>query len=96
MALFNKVVEKTTMEIVDDTIIRLSSDVLALNDLKENALSSFRECANSLNGINEELKDKVATLDRLIKFASGEKSMAEKMMNDNESVRKKILDIIGE
>ena len=53
------VVVKTTQEIVDDAVIRLSSDIVELQDMKENALSSFRAVANTLGGINENLKDKV-------------------------------------
>lgn len=90
------VVIKTTQEIVDDAVIRLSSDIVELQDMKEYALSSFRSVANNLGGINENLKDKVDKLQSLISFATDKKGEAEKMINDNEAVRQKIIDIIGE
>lgn len=90
------VVVKTTQEIVDDAVIRLSSDIVELQDMKESALSSFRSVANNFGGINENLKDKVGKLQSLIDFATDKKGEAEKMINDNEAVRQKIIDIIGE
>ena len=100
MSLFKKkeepVVIKTTQEIIDDAVIRLSSDIVKLQDMKECALSSFRSAANNLGGINENLKDKVDKLQSLINFATDKKGEAEKMINDNEAVRQKIIDIIGE
>lgn len=75
---------------------RLYSDITDLKTMKDNALSSFRAVANNLGGINENLKDKVDKLESLISFAKEEKGVAEKMISDNDAVRKKILDIIGE
>ena len=90
------IVVKTTQEIVDDAVIRLSSDIMDLQDMKECALSSFRAVANTLGGINENLKDKVDKLESLITFATDKKGQTEKMISDNDAVRKKIIDIIGE
>lgn len=90
------VIAKSTFEMVDDAVIRLSSDINNLSAMRDDTLSSFRAIANNLNGINEQLKDKADTLDRLINFATDEKGVAQKLMSDNDSVRKKLLDIIGE
>ena len=91
-----QIVVKTTQEIVDDAVIRLSSDIVELQDMKECALSSFRSVANTLGGINENLKDKVDKLESLINFATDKKGQTEKMISDNQAIRQKIIDIIGE
>lgn len=90
------VVIQTTQEMIDAATDRLYSDITDLKIMKDNALSSFRAVANNLGGINENLKDKVDKLESLISFAKEEKGVAEKMISDNDAVRKKILDIIGE
>lgn len=90
------VVVKTTQEVIDDAVNRLSADITDLTLMKNDALSSFRITANTLGGINETLKDKVDKLQSLILFATGEKDNVEKMISDNEAVRQKIIDIIGD
>lgn len=90
------VVVKTTQEIIDAATDRLYLDITDLKVMKDNALSSFRTVANNLSGINENLQDKLDKLQALINFATEEKDVAEKMISDNEAVRKKIIDIIGE
>lgn len=90
------IVVQTTQEMIDAATDRLYSDITKLEVMKNDALSSFRAVANNLGGINENLKDKVDKLESLISFAKEKKGVAEKIINDNDAVRKKILDIIGE
>lgn len=90
------IVIQTTEEIVASAINSLSVDVEALSTEKNSALNVFRSTANNLANINEELQSKVNTINQLVGLATAEKDKASQMISDNEAVRKKILDIIGE
>ena len=83
--------EDTTM-----AINRLADDIIALNGRKESAISSFRRTANELGSINEQLNSRNQFYDSLVEIVADQKRQTEKMMSDNEHVRNKILEIIGE
>lgn len=83
--------EDTTM-----AINRLADDIIVLNGRKESAISSFRRTANELGSINEQLNSRNQFYDSLVEIVANQKRQTEKMMSDNEHVRNKILEIIGE
>lgn len=83
--------EDTTM-----AINRLANDIITLNGRKESAISSFRRTANELGSINEQLSSRNQFYDSLVEIVADQKRQTEKMMSDNEHVRNKILEIIGE
>jgi ABC-type transporter Mla subunit MlaD len=85
----------STEEVIASAQQKILNDIDTLSNQKDSALSVFRQTANKLETVNKGLTKSVADLDKLIKFASEHKSNAEKIISDNESVRNKILDIIG-
>ena len=87
---------ETTSDIVNKTISRLSDDIVSLSGLRDDALSHFRSTAVQLATINDKLTDKISVIEELEKVCAEEKTNAQKLVSDNEAVRKKILDIIGE
>lgn len=83
----------------EDTTVainRLADDIIILNGRKESAISSFRRTANELGSINEQLNSRNQFYDSLVEIVADQKRQTEKMMSDNEHVRNKILEIIGE
>lgn len=87
---------ETTEQIVARAIDNLAADLCSLTALKDNALSVFRNTANKLSDINEKLEGKINIINGIIENCTSEKENAEKIVADNEAVRKKILEIIGE
>ena len=75
---------------------RLAGDIKNLSDRRENAVSTFRRTANDLDVINASLRQNIAEFDDLMKFISDQRGSAEQMVSDNERVKGKILEIIGE
>ena len=75
---------------------RLAGDITSLSAQKEDALSTFRRTAVQLENINNDLRIKMNDLSDLTMFIEEQKCMAAKMMEDNEKVRNRIIDIIGE
>lgn len=87
---------ETTEQLVSRAMDNISADIVDLQAKKDTALGTFRATASSLASVNEKLDAKIKTMDNLVNLVSSEKETAQKMMADNEAVRKKILDIIGE
>lgn len=95
----NKVVNvpvETTEQLVSRAMDNISADIVDLQAKKDTALGAFRATAASLASVNEQLEAKITTMKDLLEIVSTEKETAQKMIADNEIVRKKILDIIGE
>ena len=63
---------------------------------REFTLSSFRDTANRLAQINDELGEKAALCGSLIAQLTREQGKISQQCEDNDKVRGKILDIIGE
>lgn len=63
---------------------------------KENALSAFRNAAVELDAVNTGLQETVTIANRMAAFFQGQADDAEQAICDNNAVRDKILDIIGE
>lgn len=89
-------VVKTTEELLKESTTKLTNDIAHLSAMKDNALSSFRATATKLESINERLSNNIKVIDELVSLVEAEKKNAKKQVADNEAVRKKILDIIGE
>ena len=96
MALFSKKKYLTSTDETTLAINRLADDILVNTQRRENALSSFRRTANELADINEQLTTRKAFYETLTATLTDQKSQTDKMIADNEAVRKKILEIIGE
>lgn len=75
---------------------RLVNDINCLQTDREDALSSFRMTANNLADINIHLNQKIQFFDGIVEQIAAQSKMAKQMVADNEAVRGKILDIIGE
>ena len=88
--------KETTEHVINTATARLSGDIAGLANRRESALSSFRRTANELQSINEGLKVKQGHLRELAAFIEAQEGATEKMMSDNEAVRSRILEIIGE
>ena len=87
---------KTTKAMISQMTTRLAGYIKTLSDRRENAVSTFRRTASDLDTINENLRQNIAEFDDLLKFISDQRGSAEQMVSDNERVRGKILEIIGE
>lgn len=91
-----KASRKRTNAAMNKTMTRVVKDVHALSQRKENAVSAFRAAANNLAQINDELQDEVMYIKQLATFAAEKEAEAERMIADNNAVRGKIIDLIGE
>ena len=86
----------TTEEAIAVATTHLADDITALSARKDNALSTFRRTANELAAINDGLRIKQGNLQELAAFIQEQENAASKMMADNDAVRSRILEIIGE
>ena len=75
---------------------KITGDIDDLSKKRSNALGVFRETAIELGEINETLHDRVNQLDVLSAFIADERKSAGKMIEDNDRVKARILEIIGE
>lgn len=92
----NKTKIRTTEEAINAATDRLASDITTLADKRDVALSAFRQAATDLDNINSGLRDKINKLNDLAAFIDSQRSTASQIVEDNDKVRKRILDIIGE
>lgn len=92
----NKTKIRTTEEAINAATDRLASDITTLADKRDVALSAFRQAATDLDNINSGLRDKINKLNDLAAFIDSQRSTASQIIEDNDKVRKRILDIIGE
>lgn len=77
-------------------INRLADDIVLLTGRREDAISSFRQTANELASVNEQLDARNSFYESVINTIMDQKKQAEQMKADNTHVRSKILEIIGE
>lgn len=87
---------QTTEQSIQATTSRLGGDIANLSARKTRAISAFRQTADELASVNEELQKSLLSLSELQKFIDEQTKTANQMISDNTSVRSKILDIIGE
>lgn len=87
---------RTTEEAINATTDRLASDITILAGKRDVALSASRQAATDLDNINSGLRDKINKFNDLTAFIDSQRSTASQIIEDNDKVRKRILDIIGE
>ena len=88
-----------TLSLTDQAVAavdRIEEDIEFLRADKEDALSAFRSTADRLDCINQQLCEKTALCGTLIAQLSRTQDSINQQVSDNEKVRAKILDIIGE
>ncbi len=86
----------TMAELISQTMTRIQTSESVLNTRTENALSAFRNAANALEQVNAAKRENVLTVNNLIDFLQTTRQTTEKTIADNDAVRGKILEIIGE
>ncbi len=94
MKLFNTTV--STDVAIQKATTSLAGDIKDLSAQRDDALSTFRATAVRLSTINEGLAVKKGNLNELAAFIQEQSMAADKMISDNEAVRSRILEIIGE
>lgn len=87
---------KSTEQIVSLATNRLAEDITTLATRRDSALSIFRQTANSLGTINNELTEKITQLDAMTTFLASQRDSASQQIADNEAVRSRILEILGD
>ena len=87
---------RTTEEAINAATDRLASDITTLAGKRDVALSAFRQAATDLDKSNSGLRDKRNKFNDLTAFIDSQRSTASQIIEDNDKVRKRILDIIGE
>lgn len=91
--------KKKEPTLVEQTVTAIDRVTTEVNDLREErvmALSSFRDTANWLAKINEDLDSKAALCGSMIGQLQAAQESITRQVEDNDKVRMKILDIIGE
>ena len=96
MAFWHWKKEPTLAEQAVSAVDRISQDICDLWEERNATLNCFRCAAESLRDINQELGVKSALCGTLIAQLQREQAGITQQVSDNEKVRGKILDIIGE
>lgn len=86
----------TTEQAISIVTDKLTGDISNLSTQRTRAVNTFRETVNELESNNVALQASVDNFNKLMAFIQEKKAEAERMITDNESVRQKIIDIIGE
>ena len=87
---------QTMEEVFSSALTKLDTDLHSIQAEKDATLSIFRQTATNLENINHRLGTTVDNIENLIDYAQRSKNDVTKMMSDNEAVRSKIIEIIGE
>ena len=93
---FTKKKQPTLVEQAVTAVDRIFDEMSDLRDERDFALSSFRRTADRLEEINDELEIKASLCRTLQAQLADTQENIEQHIQDNESVRLRILDIIGE
>ena len=96
MTFWHRKQEPTLAEQAVSAVDRISQDICDLWEERNATLNCFRCAAESLRDINQELGVKSALCGTLIAQLQREQAGITQQVSDNEKVRGKILDIIGE
>ena len=86
---------KNTEKLANSTIEKIKSEFNSMENEKNQCLSIFRETANDLQKINEEIDENRAICAFLISELTEQCKNLEKAHSDNDKVLNKILGIIG-
>lgn len=102
MGMFSKttatatVTTETPKAIAEHAVSTLMTSNAKLEARKNSAISSFRMAAEELASVNDGLAENASIAAQMRDFFAEHGSNLEKAMADNDAVRKRILDIIGE
>lgn len=88
--------KRSTEQVLTETTSQLAKDISGLSDRRQTALGIFRDTAENLAAINEDLAKSITDFDNLTKFIAEQRQSAEQMVSNNDKVRNKILEILGE
>ena len=94
--LWRKKKEPTLVEQAVGAVDRIQTEVNDLHEERMSALSTFRETANWLAEINGDLCQRIDLCETLTSQLHTAVDNMSKQVADNDKVRDKILDIIGE
>lgn len=94
MGLFGR--QLTLTEQAVTAVDRIQTDIADLQTEREDVLSCFRCTAERLAALNTELGEKAALCGTLAAQLTRAQEDIAKQVSDNEQVREKILDIIGD
>lgn len=86
----------TSEQAISIVTTKLAGDISNLSTQQTKAVNTFRETVDELEANNVALRTSVENFNNLMSFIQEKKTEAERMIANNESVRQKILDIIGE
>ena len=86
----------TTEQILSKATAKIATDITSLGTRRSNAISAFRQTADELASINQGLNQALGSLETLQNFITEQTGITNQMISDNDNVRAKILDIIGE
>lgn len=86
----------STEQILNIATMKLTEDITDLSDRRDNAVGVFRKTLNELDSVNAGLKSSIEKFDNLSKFIVEQRAVAEAKVSDNEKIRAKIVEIIGE
>ena len=87
---------RTLTEMTVSAVDQIAEDVADLYGERQDALSCFRCTAERLQKINDQLDEKSALCGSLIGQLKAAQESVAQQVSDNEKVREKILEIIGE
>jgi hypothetical protein len=85
----------TATEAVAQATTKLSEDITQLTAKRDASLSIFRQTAQNLGAINQDLQKSIDNMSELETFLAEQKIAASKVISDNAHVMDKIYDIIG-
>lgn len=87
---------KTSLDFATAAVGRLDADLDHLVSEKESAVSAFREMAKHLSAINQAINEKSELCASLIESMRRIREELEAQHGDNERIRRKIMDLLGD
>lgn len=94
MSTFNN--KKTAQQAFNTFNTRLDSDITKLTAQKNASLNVFRNTITKIDASNAELAAVIENLTAYKNYIEGQIANAQNLMNENNTVRAKIVEIVGE
>ena len=94
MPTFNN--KKTAQQAFNTFNTRLDSDITKLTAQKNASLNVFRNTITKIDASNAELSAVIENLTAYKNYIDGQITNAQNLMNENNTVRAKIVEIVGE
>lgn len=94
MSTFNN--KKTAQQAFNTFNTRLDSDITKLTTQKNASLNVFRNTITKIDASNAELAAVIENLTAYKNYIEGQITNAQNLMNENNTVRAKIVEIVGE